>query len=50
MTKDITESGVYTSSLFQKRGEVRNYAEIYAGIEQKMLASGVNVVVKKSDS
>ncbi len=43
VSKDIVESGVYNSSLFKKRGEVRNYADNNSGAAHKQLASGIMV-------
>ncbi len=47
VNKDITEPGVYASQTFYKRGEVRNYAELFADMDCKKLEAGVRVYVKK---
>ncbi len=49
VNKDITEPGVYASQTFYKRGEVRNYSELFAGNDYTTMNSGVRVYFRKGN-
>ncbi|MCH5342509.1 MAG: hypothetical protein J1E64_00620 [Acetatifactor sp.] len=46
VNKDITESGVYMSNTFMRRGNVNQYNELFANNNSKELSTGVKVFLK----
>lgn len=47
VNKDISESGVYTSNTFMRRGNVHEYSELYANNKTGRLQTGINVYLRE---